>query len=177
MLAECNAETTMEHHLLVCMWEEALQGAADSGPRAFHLGSWFQATTQLEGPPRSRPVRTSIHSPVGRCQWTVKQGTLRITEFMVVGWGRVWKNKYRLLPRNAQSLCVCGLDRRNYFMGNNPGNYHGNLSGKWKGCVCVETNACSCFTRTNGTRMDKLCRICGWNAREIFCEILWSMWD
>lgn len=172
MLAECSAETTMEHHLLVCLWEEALQGAADSGPRAFHLESWFQATVPLEGPPRSRPMRTSIQSPVGRCQQTVEQGTLRITEFMVVGWDRVWKNKYHLLPWNAQSLSVCGLDRRNYFMGNNPGNYHGNLSGKLKGCVRAETNVCYCCTRTNGTGMDKSCRTCDSNAREVFCEIL-----
>lgn len=124
----------------------------------FHLEPWSQATVPLEGPPRSRPMHTSIQSPVGRLQWTVKQGTLRITEFMVVGWDRVWKNKYHLLPQNAQSLCICGSDRRNYFMGSNPGNYHGNLSGKWKGCVRAETIICSCCIRTNGTGMDKSCR-------------------
>lgn len=176
MLAECRAETTMEYHLLVCLWEEALHGAADSGPRAFHLESWFQVTVPLEGPPRKRPKCTSTQPPVGRCQQTVEQGTLRITEFMVVGWDMVWKNKYHLLPWNAQSLCVCGLDRIHYFMGNNPGNYHGHLSGKWKGRMHAETNICDWGQMAPGwiSRVEhvakilerssvRCCKVCGIN--------------
>lgn len=71
------------------MWEEALEGAADSGPRAFHLENGFQVTVPLEGSPRSRRMCSRIQSPVGRLQIKVKQGALRITKFMVVGWNRL----------------------------------------------------------------------------------------